>query len=450
MNPEKPVFIIDDENFILQSMSAVLRSAGIDNIITCNDSREVITKITEQKPSIVLLDLTMPHISGDVLLPEIKKIYPDLPVLVITGVNELSTAVDCMKKGAADYLVKAIENSKLISAVDNALNISALKEENRLLKKGLLEGQDDIHPAFKSIITEDISMLSIFRYLTIISSTKQIVLVRGDTGTGKELIAEAIHNASGLRGKFVSINAAGLDDTMFSDTLFGHKKGAYSGADTNRPGLIEKAAGGTLFLDEIGDLPGSSQIKLLRLLEKGDYYPLGSDLQKRADCRIVAATNRNLEQIMEDGTFRKDLYFRLSPNEVRLPSLRERYEDIPLLIHHFNEKLSTELGIHAPDLTADFIGSICRMELSGNVRELISIINRNISGAIPVAAENIQKISEDTAGKVVFPEELPQLKQWANMLVDEALRRSNGNISSAAAMLGISQPALSKRLTARR
>ncbi|MBI9109182.1 MAG: sigma-54-dependent Fis family transcriptional regulator [Spirochaetales bacterium] len=452
--PDKPVYIIDDETFILQSLSAVLRSDGINNIETISDSRKLIARIMEQQPSLVLLDLTMPHRSGESLLPEIKEIYPDLPVLIITGINELSTAVECMKNGAADYLVKAIENSKLLSAVRTALSIDELKNENRLLKKSLLASDEGIDESFNAIITEDPAMISIFRYLAVISRSKQTVLLRGETGTGKELFAEAVHKASGRSGEFVSINAAGLDDTMFSDTLFGHKKGAYSGADLTRPGLIEKAAGGTLFLDEIGDLSAASQIKLLRLLEKSEYYSLGSDTLKRASCRIIAATNSNLEEKMKDGSFRKDLYFRLASHEIFLPPIRQRRDDIPLLVYHFTKKAAAELGISTPEISSGFIESLYRKELPGNVREIISIINREVGscgGRMTAAAgEEETAISAEGDSSLLFPEDLPDLKSWSNILVDEALRRAGGNISTAAGFLGISQPALSKRLAKRK
>ena len=380
--PGKPVVIVDDESYIIRSLTAVLRSAGINNIKSCSDSRNVLSLISAAPPSLVLLDLTMPHISGEQLLPEIKKLYPDLPVIIITGVNELATAVDCMKNGASDYLVKAIENSKLITSVRSALSIDELREENRLLKKTLLSPGTDRDPAFGSIITVSPAMLSVFKYLSVISRTNQTVLIRGETGTGKELVAEGIHKASGRTGDFICINAAGLDDAMFADTLFGHKKGAYSGAEGSRAGLIEKAADGTLFLDEIGDLSAGSQIKLLRLLEKGEYYQLGSDRLRKASCRIITATNSDLEEQMKSLAFRKDLYYRLSSHEVFLPPLRDRQCDIPLLVRYFSEKISEELGRTAPDAGRNFIKRIAAHDFPGNIRELQTVMNRCISSCM--------------------------------------------------------------------
>jgi DNA-binding NtrC family response regulator len=469
--PARPVLIVDDEKYILESLRGVLMAGGITNLILCGDSRQVPSLVQDTDPVLVLLDLTMPHLSGEELLDILHQEKPELPVIIITGVNELSTAVECMKKGAVDYLVKAIENSKLLSAVRGALKINELREENRRLKATLLEEDDPSPDAYAEILTEDRKMKSTFRYLSAVAVSPHTILLRGETGTGKELIARAVHTVSGRQGAFIRINAAGLDDTMFSDTLFGHKRGAYSGADENRSGLVEKAAEGTLFLDEIGDLLPSSQIKLLRLLEQGEYYPLGSDMLKKATCRIVAATNENLEQLMEQGKFRRDLYYRLAGHEVRLPGLRERSHDIPLLTEHFLESSCAEMNKPVPALSPDFTAALLNYQFPGNIRELQGLIRhalgRHTGGILQardldLPEENRERrpIREETAapsknivGKtpgnrsLVFPPTLPTLKECSDELIKEALHRTGGNISRAALLLGISQPALSKRLS---
>lgn len=460
--PSRPVLIVDDEKYILESLKGVLMAGGINNIIPCGDSRQVPALVEEKDPGLVLLDLTMPHLSGEELLERLHQDRPDLPVIIITGVNELSTAVECMKKGAVDYLVKAIENSKLLSAVRGALRINELREENRRLKASLL-GDDDTPPgAYEEILTGDGKMKSIFRYLSAVGGSSHTILLRGETGTGKELLARAIHTVSGRKGEFIKINAAGLDDTMFSDTLFGHKRGAYSGADENRPGLVEKAAAGTLFLDEIGDLLPSSQIKLLRLLEQGEYYPLGSDMLKKATCRIVAATNEDLEQLIEEGKFRRDLYYRLAGHEVKIPGLRERRGDIPLLTSHFLKAACAELAKPVPDLSPGFLTALKTYDFPGNIRELQGLVRhalgRHTSGALeprdldlPLRHREDQPSPEEETApgenqSLAFPPTLPTLKECSDELIKEALNRTGGNISRAALLLGISQPALSKRL----
>jgi len=468
--PQNPVIIVDDEKYILDSIRGVLLSGGIGNIRVCDDSLQAMPLIRSHSPSLVLLDLTMPNLSGEELLEMLHREMPELPVIIITGVNELSTAVNCMKKGASDYLVKAIENSKLLSAVRSVLNLHDLRQENRLLKATLLE-ETELNPdSFREIITGDRKMHSIFRYLAAVAPSPHTILLRGDTGTGKELLARAVHSLSGRTGEFVGINAAGLDDTMFSDTLFGHKRGAFSGADSSRPGLVEKAAGGTLFLDEIGDLPSSSQIKLLRLLEQGEYYPLGSDMLKKGSCRIIAATHQDLGILIEEGRFRKDLYYRLTGHEIRIPRLMERPGDIPLLVRHFLKAAAAELGIQVPEIRSDFLENLQVRDFPGNIRELQAVIRQALgrSGGAPLSAFHLQtegsfhpgQDSGRSEGKLpparepdpdyppesLFPRELPTLKACGEALVREALKRTGGNISRAAALLGISQPALSKRL----
>lgn len=461
--PESPVIIIDDDKNVLDALTGVLRSAGVSNVLTCSDSRNVWPMMEEHSPSLLLLDLTMPHISGETLLEEIGSERPGLPVIIITGNDDLGTAVRCMKLGAVDYLVKAIENSKLLASVKNALRLGELREENSRLKGQLLATDKTPLSHFNNIDTADKYMLSIFSYLNSIASLPYPVLIRGETGTGKELIAEAVHRASSRKGNFIKVNAAGLDDTMFSDTLFGHKKGAYTGAVENRAGLIEQASGGTIFLDEIGDLNSGSQIKLLRLIEQNEYYPLGSDIQKTSSCRIIAATNQNVETLLKEGTFRKDLYYRLSTYEVHIPPLRERKEDIPLLADLFLEVVSKEMNRPVPEVKSGFYERLLELPLPGNIRELKSIIMNSlaVSNKKNLTAEDIDNSTgtsstkgtgadtHSSADTIQFPEELPTLKECTEQIIDEALSRTGGNISKAATLLGLSQPALSRRLARR-
>ncbi|HET6485875.1 MAG TPA: sigma-54 dependent transcriptional regulator, partial [Spirochaetia bacterium] len=311
-NPAKrPVLIVDDDRAVLLNVRMALESGAIGNLTTCDDSREVLTILSRQEIDLLLLDLNMPHRSGTDLLPEIREQYPDLPVIIVTGSTEVGLAVDCMKLGVFDYLVKPIERSKLLATVGRALEIRELRRENTSLKSRLIDGKLDHPEAFGPIVFRDEKMRSVLMYVESIAESRQTVLITGETGVGKELIATAIHALSGRKGPLVTVNVAGYDESMFSDALFGHLRGAYTGADKDRSGLIERSEGGTLFLDEIGDLKPESQVKLLRLLESREYYPLGSDAPRRTDARIVVATNRDLQRSVDDGAFRKDLYFRL-------------------------------------------------------------------------------------------------------------------------------------------
>jgi DNA-binding NtrC family response regulator len=455
--PAAPVLIVDDEEHILKSLSSMLRASGINNLVCCQDSGEALELLSRREMSVILLDLTMPYVSGEELLPIIRLDYPDVPIIIITGNHDISTAVECMKMGAFDYLVKAIESSRLKATVGRAIEIQELKSENSKLKKRLFSNELEHPEAFAEIITADEGMLSVFLYIESIAGTNKVVLITGETGVGKELVARAVHVLSGRTGKFLAVNVAGFDDAMFADTLFGHKRGAYTGANQERRGLIEMAAGGTLFLDEIGDLRPLSQVKLLRLLEMDEYFPLGLDAPKRSEARIIAATNRDLHRSVETGEFRTDLFYRLRTHCLALPPLRERMNDLPRLIDHFLAQAAEELGKKVPALPPELYTLLGTYSFPGNVRELKAVIFDAVS------KHRFGVLSLDSIKKAIgfagvpparnlkeaafsFPSTLPAIKQMTELLITEALRRSQGNQSIAARLLGISQQALSKRL----
>jgi transcriptional regulator with AAA-type ATPase domain len=303
-------------------------------------------------------------------------------------------------------------------------------------------------------------MRSVFQYIEAICTSPRPVLITGETGVGKELVARAVHALSGRKGRFVPVNVAGLDDNVFADTLFGHKKGAFTGADQARSGLLEQASGGSLFLDEIGDLHAASQVKLLRLLQDGEVFPLGSDVPKRSDARVVVATNQNLGALEASGTFRKDLYYRLCDHHVHIPPLRERLEDLPLLGEHFLEKASKTLNKKKPTPPDELVTLLCTYDFPGNIRELESMIIDAVSahkaGKLSMEAfkghifkdriPREQELPKEPRTFMSFPEKLPTLKQAEDLLIREALERAEGNQSIAALYLGISRQALNKRL----
>ena len=278
--PSLPVLLVDDEEQFLLSASFTLSADGINNVMQCQDSRKVISLLSKQDFSVIALDMNMPHISGWELLPMIARDFPDTPVIIITGVSEIETAVECMKSGASDYIVKPVDDARLVTTIRREIEMKEVQSENALLKQYLLSDKLEHPEAFSTIITKSNAMRSIFQYVEAIARTSMPVLITGETGVGKELIARATHDLSGRIGEFVPLNVAGVDDTLFSDTLFGHRRGAFTGADRDRKGLIEQAEAGTLFLDEIGDLSLESQVKLLRLLQEAKYYPIGSDVPK--------------------------------------------------------------------------------------------------------------------------------------------------------------------------
>jgi DNA-binding NtrC family response regulator len=460
--PAAPLLIVDDEQAFLHSAEFLLAAEGLRNVVLCPDSRQVMALLGEREFSAVLLDLSMPHVSGRELLPRIVEEHPELPVVVLTGVNEVETAVGCMRAGAFDYLVKPVEDSHLVAAIRHALELTQIRGENARLKQRLLSGALEHPEAFAEIVTRSERLRAVFQYAEAIAATPLPVLVTGETGVGKELVSVALHRLSGRAGQFVAVNVAGLDDTLFSDTLFGHKRGAFTGADKDRPGLLEQAAGGTIFLDEIGDLSAQSQIKLLRLLQERRYYPLGSDLPKPSDARVIVATNRDLTVLQREGGFRKDLYFRLRAHHIQLPPLRERKEDIPLLIDHLLDRAAQSLGRKRPTPPRELYTLLASYSFPGNVRELEGLVfdavSRHRSGVLSLesflqaigapAAAAAGPEGEQAPGQraLHFGTDLPTLREAVDQVVQEALRRCGGNQSQAARLLGLSRRALNNRL----
>ena len=458
--PYNPVLLVDDEINLLNSFELTLIEHGIDNTILCSDSRDVMNILKDNKISLILLDLSMPFIRGEELLKQIVPNYPEIQVIVVTGDTEIETAVSCMKLGAFDYIIKPVENTRLISVINKALEIQRLKDENSSLKSMLTSTNIKRPEVFSEIITQSPKMKSIFQYMEAIANTSEPILVTGETGVGKELIARALHKLSNRSGRFVTTNIAGLDDQMFSDTLFGHKKGAFTNAIQDRGGQIERAAGGTIFLDEIGDLGFQSQVKLLRLLQEKEFYPLGSDIPRYTDALIVLATNKNLEQMVQEANFRKDLFYRLNVHRISPVPLRERMEDLPYLVDYFLEKAAKNFKKTKPTIPQEIYPLLSTYHFPGNIRELQSMIfdavgthkSKVMSLAIfkqyiaPKMNFEPIKLTNPNNEKIVFGDALPTLKEVQNELVIKALERTNNNQSLAANILGVTRQALNKRI----
>ena len=464
--PEEPVLIVDDELKTLEGFSFILKMAGIDHIICLQDSREVMPLIEKKPIEVVLLDLSMPIVSGEELLDEITNRFPDIPIIIVTGNDEIDIAVKCMQKGASDYILKPVEESRLIGSVKKAIKLQELRKENRSLKQKIFLQKLDHPEAFYHIITKNEKMKSVFQYMEAIKKTSEPILITGETGTGKELVARAFHTLSGRSGKLVSVNVGGLDDQMFSDTLFGHRKGAFTDAVQDRPGFIESATSGTLFLDEIGDLSMQSQIKLLRLLQEKEYYPLGNDEPRYSDALIIAATNKSINQLQEEGKFRKDLFYRLDVHHISLPPLRERLDDLPLLVDHFLTEAAKSLAKKKPTVPPELYSLLATYHFPGNIRELRSMVFKAVSIHIAkvLSLDSFRTHIRDNRGakaqKTVsaapssYPswlldppaDSFPTLKQAQKMLIQMAMNRAGNSQSVAAHLLGITPQALSKRL----
>jgi DNA-binding NtrC family response regulator len=462
---ETPILLVDDEEMFLQTASFICASAGMSDVRTCSDSRKVTALLSESLPAAVLLDISMPHKNGYELLVEIQESHPELPVVMLTADNDVDTAIRCIRQGAFDYLLKPVDEERLVTCIRHAVEMSAVRAENASLRDQLL-ARALAHPEhFSGIVTRDPVMQGIFRYIEAIAVSSWPVLVTGETGAGKELIAHAIHRASQRHGEFVPVNVAGVDDALFSDMLFGPVTGAFTGAEQPRAGMIEQAAGGTLFLDEIGDLSPHSQTKLLRLIQENRYHQVGSDRSRPCEVRIVAATNCNLQKLIEQGQFRRDLYYRLQTHCIEIPSLRERTEDVPLLVEHFLHKAARALDRRPPSIPAELFTLLRAYHFPGNVRELEALVSDAVSrheagvlstrifrdrignglGARPSAGSTGDNREEEPE-RLTFHGAFPTLREAEEILIRKALEIARGNQTIAAQMLGLSRRALNNRL----
>ena len=462
LQPDLPILIVDDEQDVTRALERTLRINGYNNLLSISDSREVLDTLEESNASLVLLDITMPFISGNELLVEIVARYPHLPVIMATARDSTELLVDCMRKGAYDYINKPLSTNRLLASISGALEVWELRRENEALRNKERQGGLANPAFFREIITQNPDMLRLFRYIEAIAPSSQVALVSGETGVGKELVAQAIHKASGRNGRFVAVNMAGVDDEVFSDTLFGHVKGAFTGANTDREGQIKKAAAGTLFLDEIGDLSLKSQVKLLRLLQEKVYLPLGADTPRETDARVIVAINQNLEEMVAKGEFRKDLYYRIYAHHVAVPPLRQRFDDLPLLVDHFIRLAADELGKKALNVPGQLYPLLKNHSFPGNIRELQSIIldaagrqaGSNLGLGTVATILSLKKNHENTVVKsdgedgelVTFGTVLPSMLEVRILLIKEALKRADGNGSLAAKFIGITRQSLGQFL----
>ncbi len=461
--PVFPVLVVDDDPYSLQVCEMQLKRKGISHVCTFEDGTALLLYLATHDASAIVLDLNMPEISGEEILASVNRDYPTIPVIISTAVDDVDTAVRCMKAGSFDYVVKPVTQDRLITTVRRAIEFQELRRENALLKERVLDNQIKHPEAFAGIITNNPQMHSIFKYIESVATTSQPVLITGETGVGKERIAQVIHQLSGRKGGMVAVNAAGLDETTFSDSLFGHKRGAFTGAERARDGLIEKASNGTLFLDEIGDLSPSSQVKLLRLLQEHEYYPLGSDVPQTTNARVIVATNCDLRDLQEQGVFRADLYYRLLLHHIHVPPLRDRSDDLPLLVDYFLNLASEELQKARPTPPPELLTLLSVYDFPGNIRELQAMIFDAVSqhqGGVLSLCTFKQLIQPDSFGKTRRSKKtsetleslyaslsrLPSMKEAEDMLIEEALKRTGGNRTMTATLLGVTRQTLHRRI----
>lgn len=365
------IMVVEDEHDTLEMMTEVFVSKGYE-VDKASNGIEALRKIKNQEPDIILTDIYMPGMDGMELLKNISKDYAHIPVLMVTAYGTIDNAVEAMKMGAKDYITKPLRFEELHAKVERISQLSSLIKENEFLLNKLQQKYD-----FTNIIGKTDKIKELFALVRDVASTNTTVLIRGESGTGKELIANAIHyNSVRMKRPFVKVNCGVLAESLLESELFGHVRGAFTGAIKDKVGRFELAHGGTLFLDEIGDVSLNMQLKLLRVLQEGEFERVGGTETIKVDVRIIAATNKNLEEAMEKGTFRNDLYYRLNVIPIHVPALRERKDDIQYLVHHFIEKFNKIYGKNIREVDPKAMVMLKNYEYPGNIRELENLIER--------------------------------------------------------------------------
>jgi two-component system response regulator HydG len=440
------VLVVDDDKVVLKAVGEILRRAGCD-VLTVEDSVEGLSAAVEPGFDVAMIDIKMPNVGGMDILREIKAKRPELEVVMMTAFATVETAVAAVKAGAYDYLTKPFENiDDVVMTVQKAFERKSLLDRNRQL-----EGMLDVRDRFEGLIGQGPKMQAVFRLIEGVAYSSATVLVMGESGTGKELAARALHYKSPRRDKsFVAVNCSALTETLLESELFGHVRGAFTGAVAQKKGLFEAADGGTLFLDEIGDIPPSTQVRLLRALQEGEIKRVGSNEVIKVDVRVIAATNKDLSKLMADNRFREDLYYRLNVISIYLPPLRERPEDIPLLVHHFLTKYGSKTGKQISHVEPGAMEELTTHRWSGNVRELENVIERAVvlaQGQSLTENELPPDFGDARAGAEVGTATLSHLpyaqakklalRAFERRYLTSVLARADGNISMAARAAGV-------------
>ncbi len=446
---KKRILVVEDEEKLRRVIELQLTSAGfdVDKAAAAEDGLRLV-----DRADLVLTDLKLPNMDGLQFLALIRRQNSQVPVIMMTAFGSVETAVGAMKAGATDFLLKPFSLDHLMQVVHKALEIRALRDENRQLKAELGRRYE-----FDNIIGRSPAMQEIFATIERVAPTRATVLLAGESGTGKDLIARAIHFHSPRKDRpLVKINCAAIPENLMESELFGYEKGAFTGAQTSKPGKFEQADTGTVFLDEIGDVPAPIQIKLLRILQEREFERLGSNQTRHIDVRVIAATNQDLRAALEQGTFREDLYYRLNVVPLNIPALRERKQDIAFLANHFVKKLAPDTGCQVESITDAAMQKLMAYHWPGNVRELENVIERSLvmatgtqldAGDIRLEPPPSPRRAQSGGGDSHFVPEGMSLDQYEQEIIKEALRRADGNKSQAARLLGLTRNALRYRLT---
>jgi DNA-binding NtrC family response regulator len=438
------LLIVDDEKHIREGLQKALSSDGYE-VELASDGEEALEKIEEGDVDLVITDLKMPKLSGDELMKEALERNPYLPVIILTGHGTIENAVEAMRNGAYDYLTKPLNIDKLSLIVKRALENSSLKRQNRELLNQLKQKY-----SFDNIIGKSSAMKSVFETIELVAPSRANVLIYGESGTGKEMIADAIHHNSPRRDKpYIKVHCAAIPETLLESELFGHERGAFTGAIATKRGRFELAHTGTIFLDEVGEISPAMQVKLLRVIQQREFERVGGETPIKVDVRIISATNKNLKEEVEKGKFRDDLYYRLDVVSIHVPPLRERKDDIPLMVHKFIEEFSKENNKQIEGITSGALQALVSYRWPGNVREL-----RNVIESIVVLTKNSIITEQDLPSYITSKDEQASLKIPAGVSLAEAekhlilftLQNTGGNKTKASEILKIGRKTLHRKL----
>jgi len=442
---DEKILICDDEKGMRLYLSKILRNWSYQ--VDCFAEPDLLLRWaaeSDNRADLLLLDIKMAQLDGIEVLRRIKRLRPDLAVVMMTGHGTIESAVEAMKLGAYDYLTKPFPQEKLLALVRHCLEARHLREENSLLKQEIKEQRTPAPPIFQSGRFSEVYQMAID-----VADSDAAILIRGESGTGKELIASSIHYASPRADqRFLTVNCAALSESLLESQLFGHIKGAFTGAVQAQKGLLEEANGGTLFLDEIGELSLSLQAKLLRVLQFGELLPVGSTKPRRVDVRFLSATNKDLHQEVAQGQFREDLFYRINVIDIELPPLRERVEDIAPLSQHFLDRMASKLPYPLPEIDADVMAALENHHWPGNVRELENVISRCVilSRGKPISLD-LLPFKVDQPGSLSLDSDTPfSLREAERLQVSRALEQTGWNKSRAAKLLGTSRKTLDRKI----
>ncbi|HZZ16284.1 MAG TPA: sigma-54 dependent transcriptional regulator [Candidatus Sulfotelmatobacter sp.] len=440
------ILIVEDEAKMRRLLELNLGEDGFTTL-SAGDAETGLKLLSANPVDLVVTDLKLPGMNGLEFLQAVKRQNAALPVVVMTAFGTVETAVDAMKAGASDYVLKPFSLSEMRMVIRKELDVRDLREQNRSLREAL--GRQFTHP---NVVARSPKMQEVLATVERVASTNSTVLLGGESGVGKDLIARAIHEKSRrASGPFIKINSTAIPENLLESELFGYERGAFTGANTSKPGKFEMADKGTLFLDEIGDVPPVTQVKLLRVLQEREFERLGSTRTVKVDVRLIAATNRDLREALEQGTFREDLYYRLNVVPIDIAPLRQRKEDIPDLVNLFISRCTGDSGKSVNGITPEAMQILVNYHWPGNVRELQNIIERACALAKGPVLEPSDihldlRPAKANGGNGFLPEGMT-LEHWEDEMIKEALRRADGNKSQAARLLGLSRNALRYRLS---